>query len=128
MQGYHFKCSSADLLFSAADDDQGGHRNQELRIPLLAPVHDECTERKPVDCLWQSELTHLQPHLPCPALPCSALPPPDMLSFPTQHLHCHVLRTDVCLHGMSMVFVYKRQPCSASSTNAHDCLLYLCSC
>lgn len=45
MQGYHCKCGSADLLFSASDNSQGGHRNQELGIPVLAAVHDECTER-----------------------------------------------------------------------------------
>lgn len=45
MQGYHVKCGTADLLFSAADNNQGGHCDQELGIPVLAAVHDECTER-----------------------------------------------------------------------------------
>ena len=66
MQGYHVKCGTADLLFSAADNNQGGHCDQELGIPVLAAVHDERSERKPVDCLWQSE----RKQLTCPALPC----------------------------------------------------------
>lgn len=67
MQGHHIQCGVADLLFSAAHNDQGSHCDEKLSVFVLAFVHDECTQWQPVDWLWQSEL-------PCPALSCSALP------------------------------------------------------
>lgn len=44
MQGHYSKCGSADLLLSAAYDHERSHCDQELCIPVLAFVHDECTE------------------------------------------------------------------------------------
>ena len=74
MQGRHFKCGSADLLFGAADYNQGSHHNQKLSIPVLAAVRDEHSERQLVDCLWQSELTHRACYaVICHALICHAL-------------------------------------------------------
>ena len=66
MQGHHSKCGSADLLFSAAYNDQRSHSEPKLSVSLLAPVRHECTERQPLDWLWQSE----QPHIARYAVPC----------------------------------------------------------
>lgn len=44
LQGHYSKRGSADLLLSAAYDHERSHCDQELCIPVLAFVHDECTE------------------------------------------------------------------------------------
>lgn len=44
MQGHYSKRDSADLLLSAAYHHEGSHCDQELSIPVLASVLDECTE------------------------------------------------------------------------------------
>ena len=44
VQGCDSQCDSVDLLLSAPDNSQGSHCDQEFILPVLAPLHDECTE------------------------------------------------------------------------------------
>ena len=79
-QGYHCKRCSTDILLSSLDNRQRGPGNQELIVSILAPVHDECTERPAVGGIWKGKL--VAQHM-------------------TASQYCHVCTVDALLPGTS---------------------------